>query len=61
MRNLGEDLRKIIAQNINCRLTKITSLENKIELCIKRADSAQQIFPRYWKRLKPLRTIYLNM
>jgi len=49
---LGEDLRKIITQNNNRRLTKILSLENKIEL---------KFLPKFWKRLKPLRTIYLNM
>jgi len=40
---LGEDLRKIITQSINRRLTKMLSLENKIELCNKRAYSADQI------------------
>jgi len=35
---LGEDLRKIITHNVIRRLTKILSLENKIELNNKRAD-----------------------
>jgi len=43
---LGEDLRKIITQNVNRRLTKISSLENKIEFNNKRADSADQIFSK---------------
>jgi len=41
---LGEDFRKIISQNVNCRPTKILSLENKIEFYNKRADSAVQFF-----------------
>jgi len=43
---LGEKLRKIITQNVNQRLTKISSLENKIELYNLRADSADQIFDK---------------
>jgi len=44
---LGEDLRKIITQNVNRRLTKKSNLENKIELNTKRADNADQIFPKF--------------
>jgi len=51
---LGEDLRKIIAYylTINRRLTKISSLENKIELYNKRADSADQIFTKILEKIK---------
>jgi len=43
---LGDDLKKVITQNINRRLTKNSSLLNKIELYNKRADSADQIFAK---------------
>jgi len=49
---LGEDLRKIITQNVNRRLTKISSLENKIELNNKRADSADQIYAKIMEKIK---------
>jgi len=51
--NIGKlgDLRKIITQNINRRLTKISSLENKILLYNKRADSVDQIFDKISKKL----------
>jgi len=51
---LGEDLRKIITQNVNRRLTKISSLENKIELNSKRADSADQIFAKILEKIKTI-------
>jgi len=53
---LGEDLRKIIAYylTINRRLTKISSLENKIELYNKRADSADQIFTKILEKIKSI-------
>jgi len=51
---LGEDLRKIKPQNINRRLTKISSLENKIELYNKRADSADQIFAKILEKIKTI-------
>jgi len=51
---LGEDLRKIITQNVNRRLTKISSLENKIELNNKRADSADQIFAKILEKIKTI-------
>jgi len=52
--NLGEDLRKIITQNVNRRLTKISSLENKIDLNSKRADSADQIFAKILEKIKTI-------
>jgi len=51
---LGEDLRKIITQNVNRRLTKISSLENKIELNNERADSADQIFAKILEKIKTI-------
>jgi len=51
---LGEDLRKIITQNVNRRFTKISSLENKIELNNERADSADQIFAKILEKIKTI-------
>jgi len=51
---LGEDLRKIITQNVNRRLTKISSLENKIELYNKRADSADQNLAKILEKIKTI-------
>jgi len=51
---LGEDLGKIITQNVNRGLTKISSLENKIELNNKRADSADQIFAKILENIKTI-------
>jgi len=51
---LGNDLSKIIAQNITRRLTKISSLENKIEMYIKRADSGDQIFEKILEKTKSI-------
>jgi len=51
---LGEDLRKIITQNVNRRLTKISSLEIKIKLNNKRADSADQIFAKILEKIKTI-------
>jgi len=51
---LGEDLRKILTQNVNRRLTKFSSLENKIELNNKRADSADQSFSKILEKIKTI-------
>jgi len=51
---LGEDLRKIITQNVNRRLTKISSLENKIEFNNKGADSADQNFAKILEKIKTI-------
>jgi len=48
---LREDLRKIITQNIDFRLTEITSLENKIKLYNKKADSADQMLPKILEKI----------
>jgi len=48
---LGEDLRKVITQNINYWLTKILSLENKVELYNKKTDSAHQIFDKIMEKI----------
>jgi len=45
---LGEDLRKIIAQSNNCRLTRGQTALTKF-------------LSKFCKKLKLLRTIYLNM
>jgi len=57
---LGEDLRKIKTQNINRRLTKTSSLENKIELYNKRADSADQIFSKILEKNKSIEDFILK-
>jgi len=57
---LEEDLRKIITQNINRRLTKTSSLENKIELYNKRADSADQIFSKILEKNKSIEDFILK-
>jgi len=51
---LGDDLRKTLTQNINRRLTKVPSIENKIELYNKRADSADQIFAKILEKIKTI-------
>jgi len=51
---LGDDLRKTLTQNINRRLTKVPSIENKIELYSKRADSADQIFAKILEKIKTI-------
>jgi len=58
---LGEDLRKIIIQNINRRLTKCQAQKKKLNCIIRGQTELTKFLPKFWKKLKPLRTIYLNM
>jgi len=57
---LGEVLRKIITQNINRRLTKISRYENKIELHNKRADSADQLFAKVLEKINSIEDFILK-
>jgi len=48
---LEKYLRTIITQNINRRLKKMSSLESKIVLYNKRADSADQILDKILEKI----------